>query len=75
MADSIKERLPRLLIMIEDFGGAHDNEDPLRHPKWKVRNAAWAALDSGMRVAAEILDAGDAFIRETTTARKLEAKE
>jgi hypothetical protein len=22
MADSIKERLPRLLIMIEDFGGA-----------------------------------------------------
>jgi hypothetical protein len=67
MADSIKERLPRLLVMIEDFGGPHDQGDSFRHPKWKIRNAAWAALDAGMRTAAEILDAGDAFIRAAST--------
>lgn len=63
MTDSIAQRLPRLLVMIEDFGGPRDQNDPLRHAKWKTQQAAWAALDGGMRAAAEILDAGEAFIR------------
>jgi hypothetical protein len=69
MTDSIAQRLPRLLVMIEDFGGPRAQDDPLRHAKWKTQQAAWAALDGGMRAAAEILDAGDAFIRATSEAK------
>lgn len=64
MTDSIQQRLPRLIVAIEDFGGAHDQNDPLRHAKWRTKNAAWAALEGGMRAAAEILEAGEAFIRD-----------
>ena len=67
VADSIAQRLPRLLVMIEDFGGPRDQNDPLRYAKWKVQQAAWTALDGGMRAAAEVLDAGEAFIREVST--------
>ena len=68
MADSIKERLPRLLVMIEDFGEPRSQDDPLRHAKWKVQQAAWLALDNGMRSAAEMLEAGEAFIRAASKA-------
>jgi hypothetical protein len=63
MTDSIAQRLPRLLVMIEDFGGIHDQNDPFRFAKHKTQQAAWTALDGGMRAAADILEAGEAFIR------------
>jgi hypothetical protein len=62
--DSIAQRLPRLMVMIEDFGKPWDGNDPFRFARFKIKQAAWAALDNGMRTAAEILEAGDAFNRE-----------
>jgi hypothetical protein len=55
--------MPRLLVMIEDFGKPWDPNDKFRFAKVKIRDAAWAALDHGMRTAAEILEAGDAMQR------------
>lgn len=64
MSGSIQQRLPRLLVMIEDFGGSWNADDPYRFARHKIKAAAWAALDNGMRTAAEILEAGEAFDRE-----------
>jgi hypothetical protein len=64
MSGSIAERLPRLLVMIEDFGPPYDSADPYRFARHKIKQAAWAALEGGMRAAAEILEAGEAFNRE-----------
>jgi hypothetical protein len=64
MSDSIPQRLPRLLVMIEDFGAPYNSDDPYRFARHKIKQAAWAALDNGMRTAAEILEAGEAFDRE-----------
>lgn len=74
MTDSIPQRLPRLLVMIEDFGGSWNTNDPYRFARNKIRQAAWAALDNGMRTAAEILEAGEAFDRELRKAADTEAK-
>lgn len=72
MSESIAQRLPRLLVMIEDFGGSYDTSDPYRFARHKIKQAAWAALDNGMRTAAEILEAGEAFNRELRSARETE---
>lgn len=63
MSDSIAQRLPRLLVMIEDFGQPMASDDPFRFAKRKTQQAAWRALEGGMFAAAEILEAGDTFIR------------
>lgn len=58
MANSptIHERLPRLLTELEDAFEVK-SDDPQRFAYWKMKNAAWQALDAGMRTAAEIVDA------------------
>lgn len=70
MSESIAQRLPRLMVMIEDFGGSFDTSDPYRFARHKIKQAAWAALDNGMRTAAEILEAGEAFNREIAATSK-----
>lgn len=57
---TIHERLPRLLVELED-AFAVDSKDPQRFAYWKMKNAAWQALDAGMRTAAEIIDAAKAM--------------
>lgn len=67
MSDSIHQRFARLAVMIEDYGTPYKTDDPYRFARHKIKQAAWAALDNGIRVAAEALEAGEAFDREVRT--------
>lgn len=61
---TVHERLPRLLVDLEEVFEAGSN-DPLRFTLWKMKNAAWAALDGGMLTAAEVIDAAKALKRDS----------
>ncbi len=67
--NSVHRRLPRLLVELEEMFEV-DRTDPRRFAFWKMRNAAWQALESGMRTAAEIIDAARAMkqSQDTSTA-------
>jgi hypothetical protein len=62
---TVAERFPRLLVSISDMCDGVNTDDPLRFAKWKMQNAAWAALECGMRTAAEVVDAARA-LKDTT---------
>lgn len=53
---SIAERLPRLLVELEDAFETN-NDDPYRFVYRKMQLAAKDALANGMRTAAEIVEA------------------
>ena len=55
---SIHKRLPRLLVEIEDMRGPWHVTDPYRFAKARMQQAAYAALEGGIRAAAEIVEAG-----------------
>jgi len=63
---TIAERLPRLLVELEDAFEV-ERDDPRRFALWKMRNAAGAALDAGMRTAAEIIEAARAMQAAATS--------
>lgn len=54
---SIHKRLPRLLVELEDLAEGVDKDDARRFVYWRMRNAAWAALEAGMTTAGEIIEA------------------
>lgn len=54
---SLAERLPRILVEIEDMKAPWDVRDPRRFAKHKMYYAAVAALENGMRTAGEIVEA------------------
>jgi hypothetical protein len=69
MSENIHQRFARLAVMIEDHGGPYNSDDPYRFARHKIKQAAWAALDNGMRTAAEVLEAGEAFNREISASQ------